>query len=742
MTGVHPSAAPPAETAPARHPERRVTIGRAQVRRLVRERPAFLPDRMRVAAELAVFIAIAVVLLIFFRPGLLLSQTTTTGGDTGAHIYMPWYLKTHLLPRGLVSGWSQDWFAGFPAMHFYFPFVLTVQALLAYIIPYEVAFKLGTVLGVFFFPVSVYLFFRLLRFRFPTPIVGAVLSLGFLFMDSFQIYGGNIPSTLAGEYSFSLSLGMAFVFLGLAYRVATADDGRPLLAAVALAVAALSHLVPVMMVVLSAPLLAFWAVRRHGVRSGVLRLGSVFGLAFLVTAFWSVPFLARLGYSADMHWFPLEGWEPLFPADLRVALSGAVVAVVVAALRRDGRVLLFLGPAAVGAAFYFLVSPEGLFQGKVWNGRFLPFWYLGAFLGTAYVVGTVIPTVARFAWRRRAGLTAVAMVVGISAATLGGILRDKGTSYIDDWIRHNYSGYEAMAAYPTFEALTERISRLPYGRMMWEPSPDLVEFGTPVAPMSIPYWSGRPVMEGIYFESSMTTPFHFLMAAAVAERPSNPIPLLPYGEFDMERGLRHMQIFDVDYFLSYSEQAREAASRTVGLDRIADVDRFSIFTVDSPGQVVIPEYEPLVLEDGDWTEANLSWFSTMSELEVPLVRDGPEDWERVAAFRSPLPRRTIDGGGRSLPARVANDEITFTTDAIGRPHWVKTSYFPNWRVDGALGPYLASPSMMMVVPTQRDVRLHYERTWAEWLGLAGTFLALTFLTVPPLRRWTRERIRV
>ncbi|HWC09707.1 MAG TPA: 6-pyruvoyl-tetrahydropterin synthase-related protein [Acidimicrobiales bacterium] len=715
--------------------DRLIPLGGPRVRHLVRERPLFVSERTRRVAEAAVFVAIAVLLLIFFRPGLLLSQTTTTGGDTGAHIYTPWYLRTHLLPRGLISGWSQGWYAGFPVLHFYFPFVVCLQALLSYMIPYEIAFKIGTVLGTFFFPLSVYIFFRLLRFRFPTPIVGAVLSLGFLFMDSFQIYGGNIPSTLAGEYSFSLSLGMLFVFLGLAYRVATGDEGRPLLAAGVLAVAALSHLVPVIMIVLSAPLVLYWAARTHGARGALVRLGSVFGVAFALTAFWSVPFLARLGYSADMHWFPLEGWGPLFPRDLWVYLAGTLLAVVVAALRRDRRILLFLVPAALGFVLYFAVAPGRLFDGRVWSGRFLPFWYLGAYLSTAYLVGTAMPTLARLAWRRRAGAAALAMVAAVGVATGGGILRDKGPSYIDNWIDHNYEGYEAKEAFPTFTALMDRIEGLPPGRVLWEPSPGLGKFGTPVALMTIPYWTGRPTMEGIYFESSVTTPFHFLTAAEIAERPSNPIPLLPYHGFDMERGLRHMQLLDVSYFVAFSQQARQAASQTPGLEPIEDVGELSLFEVASSGQVVVPRYEPVVLPEGDWTEANLAWFSTMSELEVPLVRDGPQEWARATSFHASLPRRPVEHGGRSVPVRIGDDEITFTTDAIGQPHWVKTSYFPNWRVDGALGPYLASPSMMMVVPTRSHVRLHYERTWTEWVGLGWTLAALAVLAVPRLRRW-------
>ena len=51
---------------------------------------------------------------------------------------------------------------------------------------------------------------------------------------------------------------------------------------------------------------------------------------------------------------------------------------------------------------------------------------------------------------------------------------------------------------------------------------------------------------------------------------------------------------------------------------------------------------------------------------------------------------------------MTDDRISFRTDAIGVPHLVKVSYFPNWQATGAEGPYHAGPSFMMVVPTESD----------------------------------------
>jgi hypothetical protein len=698
-----------------------------------------IPIRFRRIVDAAAFGAIGAVLLSYFRPALLLSKTNTTGGDTGAQIYPPWYLMKHLLPRGLLAGWSPDWYAGFPALHFYFPLVPMFQAVLGYIVPYQVSFKLGTILGTFFLPIAAYLLFRLLRLSFPAPLIAAMFAVGFLFMQSFKISGGNIAGSLAGEYSYGLGLGLWLVFIGLSYRVATEDRGRPILAAVVLALAALSHLVPVVMAILFLPALAFWAIRRHGVRAAFLRLGVMFGLAFALTAFWSIPFLARLAYTTNLHWIPIRGARFLFPREIRDYFLGAAFGVVLALLGRDRRIFVLLVPAA-GAVAVFLFLPGG----HVWNGRFLPFWYLTIVLTAAYFVSVVaiylIGALAPVAQRKRPQLrwlpAAGALVIAVMVVGIGSTkqLKGKPTTFVDNWIEWNYSGYESKASYPQLGNLFDAMRRLPAGRIFWEASPQYGRFGTNDTLMTLPYFTGHPTMEGVHYESSLSTPFHFVLVSETADHPFNPIPTLPYQQFDLRRGIEHMRLFDVRYYVTWSDRARKAALGLRQFRHVRDIGHFSIFELPA-AQVVIPRYEPVVLKGGDWTQENLKWFTTRGDLDVPLVDDGPSSWARVDSHGPNLPHIALKDGGTEIQAKMGDDEIRFTTQAIGEPHWIRTSYFPNWRAEGAIGPFLASPSLMMVIPTQSHVVLRYERTWAEWSGLVMTIGALGLLAVPFTRRW-------
>jgi hypothetical protein len=85
-----------------------------------------------------------------------------------------------------------------------------------------------------------------------------------------------------------------------------------------------------------------------------------------------------------------------------------------------------------------------------------------------------------------------------------------------------------------------------------------------------------------------------------------------------------------------------------------------------------------------------------------------------------------------------------TVDA-GQPVWIKISYFPNWHVSGAKGPFLVSPSFMVVIPTQTHVVMTYGRTWANTFGQTLEVIAWLILLGLSVWRfilwWRRRRLR-
>ncbi len=670
-------------------------------------------SRPRPVALLATGLVSLAVLMIM-NPLLLVAANTPSGGDMGAHVYAPAYLRDHLLPSGRLMGWSNGWFAGFPIFYFYFPLPALTIVALDLLLPYGVAFKIVTVLGLLALPFASYFLSRGMGFGPWVSTVVAGAGGSFVFMESYSIYGGNIPSTLAGEYSFSWSLALSMVYLGLVVRSTRERRAFSPWAAVMLALAALSHVITTLAVVVaSIPLL----LRREG-RAPVL---SAWALGFALAAFWAVPLLARLGLTADMAWVPLQGWEHLLPTELwPIALLG-VVGIGWTLLRRDEVVPLLWLTLLPVVAFFLLP------QGKFWNGRFLPFWYFGLHVFAGLAAGlTVLAVARRFPARPQVppALTLAAMGVFVVGALAG-------LSFIPGWVTWNYSGYEGKETWPQYRALMETVDRLPPGRVQWEANQELNQYGTPMSPMLFPYWTGgtHPSMEGLFFESALTTPFHFLNHAEMSFKPSNPIPGLRYHTFDFDRGLRHLALYDVRYYVSFTEEATDLARSQPGLTEVAASPPFTVFELPPSSLVEGARFLPQVYEGSDFHQAALDWYDDVEGLDQWLVAGGPDHWPRSGETGEP-----VDGEATIEDVVLDDHRIAFSTTAVGVPHLVKVSYFPNWKAVGAEGPYRSAPSLMVVVPTQNRVELRFQPTWAEQVGRTLTLVGLMLLAAWVVRR--------
>ena len=79
---------------------------------------------------------------------LVFQNNTPTGGDMGAHVMAPAYLRDHLLPNWQLAGWSNYWYAGFPLYRFYMVVPALMIVALNAVFSYGVAFKIVTCLGI------------------------------------------------------------------------------------------------------------------------------------------------------------------------------------------------------------------------------------------------------------------------------------------------------------------------------------------------------------------------------------------------------------------------------------------------------------------------------------------------------------------------------------------------------------------------------------------------------------------
>ncbi len=699
-----------------------------------------------------------------WRVPYLFLANTPTGGDMGAHVLLPKVLLEDLLPSGRILGWSMDWYAGFPAMYFYFPLPALATVLLDLVLPYGVAFKLVTIVGLLILPTCAYFFVKFQGFpRFVSAVAGVAGSL-FVFMESYSIFGANIKSTLAGEFSFSWSFALSILFVGMAvrnYRNGTIFEPW---AAIVLGMTAMSHVITTIVVVfatipmLAGPLGALVSNRSNVKQAarGALGLAVTYAIGFGVSAFWSLALGVRVfgGMTSDMGWAPVKTilgayqapGSPI-PGEFVPVLAIGAIGIVWTLLRRDRvgiMVWLTLGPLIA----YFVIADLELTV--LYNARLLPYWFFGMYVFAGIAIALAGSAVARrFANRQTAvlvaGGVAIVLMVGAAAASMHDL---------PGWVKWNYEGYEGKADWPAYEALMQTIDELPDGRIMWEANSEMNKYGTPMALMLFPFWSeGHPSMEGLFFESSLTTPFHFLNAAVVSRSPSNPVRGLDYHRMDrpqdaqnpepygFERGVPYLGMYDVAYYVSFTEEARTAASE-YGLPIIAESGPWTVFELPDTDRVDVAKYEPVVWAgEGDFVDAALEWYDDVENLDVWLVEDGPPEWRRVTSVDQRFDElRPYDTEGSSAVITEFEDhDVSFTTDAVGIPHMVKVSYFPNWKVSGGEGVYRVAPSLMLVVPDQTEVDLQFRNTWVENLGITLTVLTVGGLVAYTVVRRRREK---
>ena len=296
------------------------------------------------------------------------------------------------------------------------------------------------------------------------------------------------------------------------------------------------------------------------------------------------------------------------------------------------------------------------------------------------------------------------------------------------WARYNWLGYEGATAYPAYHDVVttmddigeDRGCGVRCGRTIGDNS----EYGTTMALMLLPHWTDGCIgsMEGLFFEATGTTQYHFITAAAVSESRRTRSASCATPTTMPSVGVRHMRDLGVRYLMVRTDAAKAEAAAPTGLEFVASSAPWDIYEVEGVehrraadrrarrGRSADDDGKP-----GDQRERNLelgtSWFQNRDDWPAIPVDDGPEEWQRVTAVdrrrpsgravRRPASARSTTSRPTEAIEPVALPEVTvsdveirqqsveFSVDQVGVPVIVKVSYFPNWQVDGRRGPYRA-----------------------------------------------------
>ena len=631
----------------------------------------------------AVLLGATLIVLSVLHPDLILRNNTPTGGDMGAHVWGPAYLRDVLLPHWRLTGWSMDWYAGLPVYRFYMVVPALAIVALDVVLPYGIAFKIIVAAGLVAFPVCVYIMGRVSKLLYPLPelmVIGATM---FLFDESFTIYGGNIPSTMAGEFSHSIAL--AFAILGLGFFARGLDDGKHRgWAALLIALSALSHGIVLLFVFGGAALMLLMRLDRQRLKFGITTLSC----AVFLSAFWVIPFLGGHAFMTDMKYGSEPGggsfktmWDMYFPlaTNLDIMLMTLAIVGFVGSVYRRRFLGMWMGVYIVVLMIGVKVAQGGLpVIGLLWNPRILPFMYLLRYMLAAigvYEAGLFIrrtiaiqrnplqmpsaPTTntsTSLLW-----LVAVfcLMVLGVRYQSLPFATLQStatGTSYgwgpvsfpaqrafSDGWSRWNFEGYEGKTTFDEYNGVVQAMKKLGEdpahgcGRALWENSGDLNKYGTTMALMLLPYWTDGCIgsMEGLFFEAAGSTPYHFISAAALSKQSSNPVRELRYDNNDAAKGVAYMRTMGIRYYMGYTPEAIAKADEQPDLTKVGTSGPWHLYEITDTAIVEPLSVQPVVINErpGDkrerWLEIGTSYFQHMNEWSALPVDNGPDEWQRI-----------------------------------------------------------------------------------------------------------------
>ena len=692
--------------------------------------------------NLLIKVALGSLLLIFMRVELVFSDLLPTGGDMGAHIVPTKFFVTELFNNFKLSGWSQDWFSGYPVYYFYFPLPPIMTSFLNFLFPFSISFKTMVLISQVLLVVSIEMLMRKNSKEF--SFYGFGVGLLYLLTESFTIFGGNLASSLAGQYSFTYSV--AFANLSLFYLIKSKQKYSTEIAALLIGLTVLSHLIPFMIYL---PIFAFYFLKSDV--KIYKKISAILFFLFIALRF-SISLFLNLEFTTNMTYTPYTQISDLVKSDILTFLLGAVIYIISSNSKTSLKVISGIEIYLISVSIYlFFYGPES----ALWNGRIVPFFNLGIIIlffnllhfdiknltkkiqGKYPIILLFLLTNSYFMylyfskWGNSYSTTTISVILIIFFMFLISInsrnfliyttiisLTFGTLSYLPHWLNWNFSGYESKNNWADITTLYEGLDTLEPGRIMWEPNSDLNKYGTPMVLMTIPMFTDHQSVEGLYFDSSITTPFHFLTVSGLAERPSNPVGGLTYinGEFD--KGFRLMEDLGVDYFIAYTSSIKDKANKDENFNFLFSNEVFNVYSINSE-KVELVEDNLYIFESPDFYE----------RLRNAVLREGSEQnffESAYKSFKDELNYKIIENYDESFAdpsdknttllisdLNIQNELITFKTNKPNQLHLIKVSYFPNWKIKNGYGPYRISPSFMAVIPKDEFVEIKFESSNVE-----------------------------
>lgn len=642
----------------------------------------------------------------------LFQVSTPFGSDMGSHFFATKYLKNELLPKLTIFGWDQGSHGGYPIFQFYHPLPFIIIALFSFLIPIEIAFKLIIIAAVFAIPVAMFLAVRILTKNNLLAALGMMLSLLSLYHKEHEIYGGNLSSIFAGEFCFALANGILLIYLACLFK-GIKENRLIVVNIILLATLPMTHLVSFIVGLFAALFFLF----TKPLKQNFIYLTKLHLSAFLLSAFWTVPMFFKKDFAKEMiskadWWHDFVEIFHLFPRTLIPCYIIILVFFIYQLLKKEKvrMDLIFILFAMLVSSIFFVHSIFG------WPSRFHPITGMLAILLSTLIIGEIIKSKKILA----INISYISILVAVV------IITSKVDNLNKAYAQYVLKGMEATPGYNDFIKLHKYFDQhIGNFRVVAQKDKKRSKAVTDRSFEYTPYISKAITLEGLYGAGSLGYIFEKILNGSFVKEAQ--ISETLYQEF-LE--------YNVGWVITVKKESKVALLNNSDYEHVYNLGIYDIFKFiknkDSYVKVLNSEVFNLNQPIKEWKSSAADWFRHLDKRKYYFTYNGSDRHQDLKEIPE-------DYKLQNLVNCINNEKMTsqtfsFQTKCLNKPHIIKISYFPDWKVKGAKKIYLVSPGFMLIYPTAEKVEFYYDKTnlnvIANVLSIAGSLVLLFFIFKP------------
>ncbi len=701
---------------------------------------------------IAAFTIIASIWILRFDLKLLFTNTILTGGDSSSWYQVLDHMKNYLLPKGRIFGETIANFFGYNEFQHYFPLPFLVAAVLGFFMPLTIALKITTMLGLFSLPIAFFYSAKKITKNSVLASSAALLSLIFIFNESYTMFGGNVLSTMAGEFCYSFAISLFVFLIGLCYDAFIDEKISINIPAVVLGLIALSHIF-VFMVAFFVPFFFIFLKKSEDPKYKILeKIFFTYVIALAIAAFWLLPMVFTRKYAAPISliWTFANFKEFANSTMFGFIVLGAVLTIFTAiSSKKKLNSLILLYIYLVSLFFYFISPLLGIA-----DIRFVP---------TA-IITTIFSIIVLFNYiiTEDNGIYKMIFSTIIFAVSLTASLLFINFNMKNGpaWFRWNNSGFESKSGYSSLldiiKATDEKGFDKP-SRLLWEKirGGDNADFGSERAFENLYLFTGRGSTEGIHYGSSFMAKSVTYMQTEYSPIASGPESHRLYASLNSDVWkYRFIQTNSKDIIV-HSDEMRGYFNNNELFERKTDIaGKWTIYSfvdhIDS--YIDIVDFDKISIvgtpKNGGWQKDFYRFFREYELIEYPFIPKeyikktdsdllNMEKFSNYDDYRDRFKDKKIsysewqiekkENSSHITDEKIDHFNIKFKTDRVGEPHIIKISYSENFKSKNGENIYPIAPGFMLIIPKSENVDIHYGYTVSEIIGLIITLASVLFL---------------